>query len=148
MKLLRVILMLGAAALLAATMRADEAVWLTDYQAAANQAAAEGKPLLLDFTGSDWCPWCIKLDKDVYSQPKFVTYARQHLVLVKIDFPRQTPLSAAEKRQNRDLAKKYGVRGYPTSIVLDPQGNKLGEHVGYMRGGPDAYIAWLQSLSK
>ncbi|HTQ31460.1 MAG TPA: thioredoxin fold domain-containing protein [Opitutaceae bacterium] len=140
--------MFFAAAILAAAAHAAEAFWFTDYQAAAKQASAENRPMLLDFTGSDWCPWCIKLDQEVYSQPTFIDFARQHLVLVKLDFPRQKQLPVAEKNQNRTLAKKFDVHGYPTSVLLDAQGNKLGQYEGYMEGGPHAYIEWVESLKK
>lgn len=121
-----------------------EATWLTDYPAAVKQAVAEKKPLLLDFTGSDWCGWCIKLDKEVFSQKTFVDYAAKNLVLVKLDFPSNKPQSEGEKKQNEALAKKYDIQGFPTIVVLDSNEKKLGQ-LGYQRGGPEK---WIQSLEK
>ncbi len=125
-------------------VHAAELDWMTDYKAAEQKAAAEQKTLLLNFTGSDWCGWCIRLDKEVFSQPEFAAYAKEKLVLVKLDFPRNKPQSAAEKKQNQELAAKYRVRGYPTIMVLDSQGRRVGE-MGYEKGGAEK---WVQSLDK
>ena len=129
------------------SLRAAEATWLTDYDAALKQAAAEKKPVLIDFTGSDWCGWCIRLDKEVFSQKEFVDYATENLVLLKLDFPRKKEMPAAEKAQNEKLAKKYRIEGYPTIIVLDSRGKKTGE-LGYEKGGAAAWIASLEKVIK
>ena len=120
--------------------------WTHDFEAAKVRAAAENKPLLLDFTGSDWCGWCIKLDKEVFSQEEFKAYAKDALVLVELDFPRDAsklPAGVAEK--NEALSKKYGVRGFPTILVLSPDG-KLVEKTGYQRGGAAAYVEHIQEI--
>ncbi len=120
--------------------------WITNFEAAKAKAAAEKKPLLLDFTGSDWCGWCIKLDKEVFSQDAFKAYAKDSLVLVELDFPRDSstlPEGVAE--QNEALAKKYGVRGFPTILILSPEG-KLIEKTGYQRGGADAYVEHIKEI--
>lgn len=140
----RVFLLIACALLSFGSLHAAEAVWLTDYKKAEKQAAAENKTLLLDFTGSDWCGWCIRLDKEVFSQKEFVDYAKKNLVLVKLDFPREKPQSAAEKKQNKELAQKYGVQGYPTIVILDSKGQQLGE-LGYQKGGA---AKWIESLEK
>ena len=101
--------------------------------------------VLMDFTGSDWCGWCMKLDKEVFSTPEFQKYAQEHLVLVELDFPRKKELPPALKSQNDSLQQKYSIEGYPTIIVLDAQGKKLGE-LGYQPGGPAAFIAALDKL--
>jgi len=121
--------------------------WQTDLPKAQAQAAQEKKMVLLDFTGSDWCGWCIKLNKEVFSQSEFLDYAKANLVLVEVDFPRKKQLSADQKKANAALAKKYDIKGYPTIIVLDGQGKKLGE-LGYQPGGPKAFIASLDKLKK
>jgi len=122
--------------------------WGTDLDAALDQARSENKMVLLDFTGSDWCPWCIKFDHDVLSTGKFADYAQGKLVPVLVDFPRHKPQSEALKQANRALAKRFGVGGYPTYVLLSCAGNELGRQVGYAGGGPDAFIAKLENFSK
>lgn len=119
--------------------------WMTDFEAAKAKAKAENKPMLLDFTGSDWCGWCIKLDKEVFSKDAFKEYADASLVLVELDFPRKNEQSEELVAQNKALAKKYGIRGYPTIIVLSPQG-ELVEKTGYKRGGAEAYVEHIKEI--
>lgn len=130
----------------AGLLKADDA-WTTDYAKALAQAKTENKQVLLDFTGSDWCPWCQKLDKEVFAQPKFQDYAKKNLILVEVDFPQAKPQSDDLKKQNNGLQDKYSIQGYPTVIVLNPDGKKIGE-LGYAPGGPDAFLASLAKLSK
>lgn len=119
--------------------------WLTDYEAAKTQAAAEQKPLLLEFTGSDWCPPCMRLNKEVFSQKTFLDYAAEELVLVKLDFPRKKEQSAELKAQNVALRDQFGIRGYPTIVLLTPQGELI-DQTGYRRGGAAAYVKHLQGM--
>jgi len=126
---------------------AAEAGWLTDYKKAEKQAAAENKPLVINFTGSDWCGWCIRLDKEVFSQTEFVDYAKDNVVLLKLDFPRGKPQSDAEKKQNVELAEKFGVQGFPTIIVLDAKAKPIGK-LGYQKGGAANWIASLEKVTK
>jgi protein disulfide-isomerase len=127
------------------TAQATELQWLTSLPAAKAKAQAENKLVMMDFTGSDWCGWCIKLDKEVFSQPEFAEYAAKNLVLVEVDFPNKKPQSKELKAANAALQKQYGVRGYPTIIVLDSAGKQVGE-LGYLKGGPKAFIAELEKL--
>jgi protein disulfide-isomerase len=136
-----------AVILAGAATAADSVNWLTDLPKAQEQAKAEKKLVMLDFTGSDWCGWCIKLDKEVFSQPEFAAYAKTNLVCVEVDFPTKKKLSAEQQKANDALAKKYNVEGYPTIIVLNADGKKVGE-LGYMKGGPKAFIAALEKLKK
>jgi thioredoxin-related protein len=122
--------------------------WGTDLPAALNQAQSDNKMVLLDFTGSDWCPWCIKFDHDVLSTGEFAGYAKSKLVLVQLDFPRTKPQSDDLKQANAALAKRFNVDGYPTYVLLNPAGDELGRQVGYREGGPDAFIAELDGFSK
>jgi thioredoxin-related protein len=124
-----------------------ESNWVTDYKKAQEAAKAGKKLMLLDFTGSDWCGWCMKLDKEVFSTPEFQNYASRNLILVKLDFPRRRPQTEALKKQNEQLAQKYGIQGFPTIIVLNGQGEKVGE-LGYMNGGPSPFLAKLETLPK
>ena len=123
----------------------QEAKWLTDFDAAQGEARTENKMLLINFTGSDWCPPCIMLHRQVFTQPAFTEYAAKNLVLLEIDFPHTKEQSAALKEANEKLAERYGIYGFPTVIVLDSSGKKVGE-LGYMPGGPDAFIAELKKL--
>ena len=122
-----------------------ETAWETDFEAAQAKAKASGKHMLLDFTGSDWCGWCIRLKKEVFSQPEFKEYASKALVLVQVDFPRGKPQSDALKKQNEALAKKFNVRGFPTIILLSSEGELLAE-TGYQRGGAVSYVTHLKAL--
>jgi protein disulfide-isomerase len=121
--------------------------WLTDFDAAKKEAAKRNLPILVDFSGSDWCKWCMKLDKEVFSQKAFKDYVKDNFILLLIDFPnpRTSKQSDAEKKQNRELAQKYKVRGFPTVLILDKDG-KLLKSGGYMEGGPEAYIKYLKQV--
>jgi thioredoxin-related protein len=121
--------------------------WGTDLAAALNQARSENKLVLMDFTGSDWCPWCIKLDKDVFSTSQFAGFANNNLELVRLDFPHNAPVNEALRQANAELASRYNVHGYPTCILLDSSGKELGRQVGYAEGGPQAFISRLESFS-
>ncbi len=121
--------------------------WLTDAPKAQAQAKKENKLVLLDFTGSDWCGWCIKLKGEVFDLKEFKDYADKHLVLVEVDFPRKKQLSADQKKANKALQEQYKIQGYPTIIVLNGEGKKVGE-LGYVKGGPKAFIAELDKLKK
>jgi len=119
--------------------------WLTDLDAAKQQAAAEKKDILIDFTGSDWCGWCIKLDKEVFSTPAFK--AQKDFVLVSLDFPRKKELPADQKAKNDALAKAWGIQGFPTIILANAAGEPYAQ-TGYKQGGPEAYLAHLAELRK
>jgi protein disulfide-isomerase len=140
---LTAIVLISLMGLLSATFASDG--WMTDFEAAKVKAKAENKPMLLDFTGSDWCGWCIKLDKEVFGEAAFKDYAEAELVLVELDFPRGKKQSAELKAQNEALAKQYGVRGFPTILVLSPEGELI-EKTGYQRGGPEAYVEHIKGI--
>src|SRR3954469_12174232 len=144
MKKIMIVLLAGLAL---SRVSAEELTWLTDVPKAVAQAKEEKKLVMLDFTGSDWCGWCIKLHKEVFSQPEFSDYAKKNLVLVEVDFPRSKPQSEAQKKANQALQAKYSIEGYPTIIVLDGNGKKVGQ-LGYEPGGPKAFIADLDKLKK
>jgi len=130
----------------AAVAHASELVWRNDLPGALKQAQSERKLVLLDFTGSDWCPWCIKFDGEVLSTEKFAAYAGPKLELVKVDFLRRTPQSDDIKQANEALAKQFAVDGYPTYVLLNSDGRELGRQVGYRPGGPDAVIGELDGF--
>lgn len=121
--------------------------WITSYDQGQQEAKANNKLVLLDFTGSDWCGWCVLLDREVFSKPKFKEYASKNLVLVELDFPKTKPVPDTIRTQNVRLAQLYQVQGFPTIIVLNGDGQLVGEF-GYVKGGPDAFIALLEKLRK
>ena len=128
--------------------QASQALWRMDLPGALSQARSENKLVLLDFTGSDWCPWCIKFDQDILSTSQFAGYANAKLILVKLDFPRSTPQSDDLKRANAELQSRFRVDGFPTYVLLNANGNELGRQVGYLEGGPNAFISELEGFSK
>ena len=119
--------------------------WTDDQPKALAQAKTEKKLVVMDFTGSDWCHWCIKLDKEVFSTPEFKQYAKDNLVLVEVDFPREKSIDPQTKKQNEALQEQYKVEGYPTVIVLDSEGKQVGS-LGYEEGGAKAFIEKLKAL--
>lgn len=120
--------------------------WTDDFEAAKKQAAAEGKMLLVDFSGSDWCGWCVRLDKEVFSQKEFLDGAKDKYVLVFIDTPNDpSKLTAAAQKQNPELVKAYGIQGFPTVLLMDAEGNKIARS-GYQRGGPVNYLKHLDQI--
>ncbi|MGA3267129.1 MAG: thioredoxin family protein [Verrucomicrobiota bacterium] len=131
-----------------AAARAPDGLWSASLADALNQARSENKLVLLDFTGSDWCPWCIKFDHDVLSTDQFASYAKAKLILVKVDFLRHTPQSSDVKQANDALARQFGVDGFPTYVLLNADGKELGRQDGYLGGGPNAFIAKLENFSK
>jgi protein disulfide-isomerase len=125
-----------------------DSVWQTDYAAALRRAAREEKLVLLNFTGSDWCGWCVRLEAAVFSKPEFLAYADQHLVLLKVDFPRKKRLPPAEAAQNARLQQQFTVRGYPTLIVVDSTGRKIAEIDPSARSSPRAFIAAFERQAR
>ena len=122
--------------------------WTDDFDAAKAQAKSEGKLLLVDFSGSDWCGWCQKLDKEVFATPEFLAGVKNDYVLVLVDSPRdKSLLSEKAKEQNPKLARKYKVSGYPTVLILDSEGEVL-EKTGYRKGGTQPYVEYLQGVKK
>lgn len=121
--------------------------WLTDYKKALETASREKKSVLLDFTGSNWCGWCIKLRREVFETAEFSKYATNNLVLVEIDFPRGKPQSDELRKQNRQLQEQFGIEGFPTIVVLDSEGKPLGQ-TGYVPGGPQPFIQVIESIKK
>jgi len=127
----------------AVTLLAGDLPWTTSVPEAKAKAEKESKLVFLDFTGSDWCGWCKKLDAETFAKSEFADYAKKNLVLVEVDFPRTKSQSDELKMANKELAKKYEVTGYPTLVVLKPDGTVVWKQVGYMEGGPSAMIAKL-----
>jgi thioredoxin-related protein len=147
MKSIKTTIAIAIVMITATSALAADAGWVTDFEAAKASAKADGKYLLVNFTGSDWCGWCIKLKGEVFSKDHFKTEAPKDFILVELDFPRRTKLSAELKEQNTKLSKKYGVRGFPSILLMDAEGNSFAK-TGYRKGGPEKYIEHLASLVK
>ncbi len=122
----------------------DNLEWEENLETALQKAKAENKAVLVNFTGSDWCQWCIKLSDEVFSKSEFADYAEDNLILVRLDFPRSIEQSAETKMYNNQLAQRYGVQGFPTILLFNSQG-KMVLQTGYQPGGPVSYIEHLKS---
>ena len=122
--------------------------WEEDFSAACTTAEKEGKLVLLAFSGSDWCGWCVKMDKEIYSQKKFISAAKKNFVLVMIDSPRNKDiLSKKAVKQNPELVKKYGIRGYPSTVIVRPSGEEVKRFGGFQSGGVEAFLEALKVVS-
>ncbi len=119
--------------------------WYDNLDSAIQVAKKENRPILMNFTGSDWCVWCKKLNAEVFSKDDFVNYAKNNLVLVKIDFPEKTFQAPQVAYYNKQLAQRFGVQGYPTIVLLDSKGY-IKATTGYVQGGADNYIQHLKNL--
>ena len=125
----------------------EELTWHTDMSKAADISIKENKPMFLFFTGSDWCGWCIRLQKEVFKTPEFIKWAKENVVLVELDFPRKNNQSEEVKMQNAQLQQQLQVRGYPTVWFVSATKtaeakvnlNALGS-TGYVAGGPKVWI--------
>ena len=115
----------------AALAGASKNGWDENYAKALEQAAKEKKMVLLDFTGSDWCGWCVKLDEEVFSKSDFKKLAREKLVLVELDYPRGKRLRKDLQKQNEELKTKFKVSGYPTIVLVDAKGKEQARWGGY-----------------
>ena len=125
-----------------------ESSWATDLKKAQDEAKAQKKLLFINFTGSDWCGFCIRLDRDIFSKQQFKDYANKNLVLLEIDFPRGKEQTTDVRKQNRRLASEYQIEGFPTIVVLNGDGKPVWRYDGYFAQGPEAFIAELEKLRK
>jgi protein disulfide-isomerase len=122
----------------------DNLQWEENLETALQKAKAENKAVLVNFTGSDWCQWCIKLSDEVFSKSEFEDYAEDNLILVRLDFPRNIEQSAETKAYNNQLAQRYGVQGFPTVLLFNSQGQMVLQ-TGYQPGGPVSYVEHLKN---
>lgn len=127
---------------------ASAADWMTNYKDALALAAKQDRAVLLYFTGSQWCPPCKMLDEDVFQKQAFLDFAKDNLVLLMLDFPPSRGLSPELLKQNRALEMKYGVQAFPTLILLSSAGKEMGREMGYIPGGPSAFIKWFNAVTK
>jgi protein disulfide-isomerase len=136
------------------SLQAQELYWETNVNKAIEVSKKTKKPLLLFFTGSDWCGWCIRLQKEVLRTPEFATWAKDNVVLVELDYPRSKPQTNEIKQQNGQLQQIFGIQGYPTvhfATVTDIKGKinfqSLG-NTGYVAGGPKAWLGVADGILK
>lgn len=122
------------------------AEWMTDLEAAKAKAAAENKAVLVDFTGSDWCGWCIRLRKQVLDTPAFEQYAKDKFVLMEVDVPQNPKFDKELRARNEKLCDQYGVDGFPTILVLTPQGDAVGGFNGYKPSVAEAAASLDEAL--
>ena len=125
----------------------DGQKWYTDVNKAIEASKQEQKPLFLFFTGSDWCGWCMRLQSEVFKTPEFTAWAKDHAILVELDFPRRTPQPDEIKSQNNQLQEMFKVQAFPTVWFVKPSLKdgktnleQLGS-TGYLAGGPSVWIA-------
>jgi protein disulfide-isomerase len=135
-------------------VQAQELKWETDINNAISISNKTKKPMLLFFTGSDWCGWCIRLQKEVLLTPEFKTWATKNVVLVELDFPRSKPQSEAIKMQNNGMQQAFGIQGFPTIYFATakikegkPSFTGIG-NTGYVAGGPAAWLAVADGILK
>lgn len=124
---------------------ADKLDWKTNLEQAVAQAKKENKAVLVNFTGSDWCIWCKRLNSEVFSQKEFEEYASKKLILVKLDFPKDIQQTDATKLYNNTLAQKYGIEGFPTILILNSKGDLVAK-TGYQPGGAANYVKHIESF--
>ena len=124
-----------------------QAQWLDSYDEAVELASQTGRPILADFTGSNWCGYCVKLKKEVFNTPEFNAWAAQNVVLLELDFPRPNKQPDWIKKQNNELRNRYEIDSYPTVLILNADGSVIGSQ-GYMRGGPERWVAIADNTVK
>jgi thioredoxin-related protein len=149
MKKIAIIVLVMLSFALNSTVYANDG-WLTDLAQAKVEAKKSNKLILAVLSGSDWCHWCKKMDKEVFTTAEFKTFAKKHFVLLFIDFPRKKKISPALRKQNRGILKTYKVKyGWvPTTLLLDANGKLLGKRTGYGKKGVKFYIKHLKKMMK
>lgn len=116
--------------------------WRSNYEQASAESTKTSKPMVIVFTGSDWCGWCKKLEREVFDTTEFSSLAGSSFVFLKVDFPMKTQLPQQQRDHNDQLKRKFGVRGFPTVVILDEKGQKI-TTTGYQEGGGRKYAQYL-----
>ncbi len=138
-------ILIGLLVMAAFNLFAGNSLWFENIDKAKAEAKETNKPMLLNFSGSDWCIWCKKLNSEVLSKSTFEEYAKDNLVLVSVDFPQFASQNDDLKNQNQELAQTYNIKGFPTVVLLSSDGKEIGR-TGYQPGGPEKYIEHLKSI--
>lgn len=133
-------------------VQAQELKWHTDVKKAITISNKEKKPLLMFFTGSDWCGWCIRLQNEVLKTPEFTKWAKDNVILVELDYPRRLPQTPELKNQNAELQQAFGIQGFPTVYFVSAEDKEgrinfkgLGQ-TGYVAGGPTAWLTVAEGI--
>ncbi|CAM3593713.1 thioredoxin fold domain-containing protein [Flavobacterium gelidilacus] len=133
----------------------EDLIWHTDMAKASELSMKEKKPLMLFFTGSDWCGWCIRLQNEVFKKDEFTKWAKENVILVELDYPRRTPQDQSIKQQNQQMQQIFQVRGYPTIWLVNPEKTDDGKvnlsalgSTGYVAGGPEKWLEGANSIIK
>ncbi|HGY90895.1 MAG TPA: thioredoxin family protein [Planctomycetes bacterium] len=147
--ILTAVLLLGSLLPLSLNAQEENATWYPDFDKAVAAAKARNLDLLVDFTGSDWCIWCKRLHDEVFSKEAFLNNVQNKYILVALDFPRSDEAKAKvpNPARNQELSEKYGIQGFPTVLLMTPDGEVFGR-TGYQKGGPEKYVEHLDSLAK
>ncbi len=127
---------------------AQAQLWQTDLPTAQKIALDSNRTILLVFSGSDWCVPCMRLEKEIWASDVFQTYAKDHFVLVRADFPKRkaNQLPPEQEAKNGELAEKYNTNGYfPLVVLMDKNLTVLG-NMGYQEVSPAAYLELLIKL--
>jgi len=137
--------LVGSLSLVAPSLASEG--WVADFDEAVKLAKAEKKDLFVDFTGSDWCGWCKKLDAEVFAKEEFLTGAKKSFVLVALDYPRAEAVKAKvpNPERNKQLSEKYEIQGFPTLLLMTAEGEVFGQ-MGYMPGGPAAFVPEMEKI--
>ena len=128
-----------------------EIEWHTDVNKAVNISVQTGKPLFFFFTGSDWCGWCKRLVKEVFIKEEFKSWATTNAILVELDFPKRTPIAPELLKQNRGLAREFGVSGYPTVWFANTSlenGKTEVNKLGSLGASPLDAKSWIAGANK
>lgn len=122
--------------------------WNIDFDKVVNKAKSENKLILIDFTGSDWCMPCKMLEKNIFQSTQFVDFAKDSLILLKVDFPKrpENKLDSLQQRANNILGNKYGIKGLPTVIIMDGNQNEMDRIVGYPGLTPEEFLNKIRQL--
>ncbi len=139
---------LALACAAAAPAQDDHSDWFADFDRAVAVAKEQGKDLFVDFTGSDWCGWCIRLDDEVFSHEEFLTPVKEKFVLVALDFPNgeEAKAKVPNPARNEELQEKYGIQGFPTCLLMTADGVVFGR-MGYQEGGPAKYVEDMKTMT-
>ena len=134
------------------SIQAQELKWYTDVREAITESNKVHKPMLMFFTGSDWCGWCIRLQNEVLKTPEFTKWAAENVVLVELDYPRRTAQTPEIKNQNNELQQAFGIQGFPTIYFTSAEAKDgkvnfkgLGQ-TGYVAGGPSAWLTVAEGI--
>lgn len=138
------------------TYKAHAEGWLVDINEAYAQSKKTGKPILANFTGSDWCGWCVRLKSEVFDKPEFKDWAKKNVILIELDYPRKKQLPDNIKKQNYDLQQAFQVQGYPTiwvfNMTQDAKTKQFGIQAlgktGYIAGGPVNFTKSVDEMIK